>query len=107
MNGYTSYNSPKVYILDKRLPITCRIPLQLRISLSVKMKSAIAAAALFAASASAQLYDLPSNNHSCVIQPSYRSCSKKANPLFADTCCVETFGGLVLATQVSKLHSGN
>jgi hypothetical protein len=38
-------------------------------------------------------------NHTCAIQPEYLSCSVLANPLRADSCCVETFGGLVLSTQ--------
>ena len=63
------------------------------------MKTTIATAA-FAATATASLYQGISNqNHTCVIQPAYRSCSPKANPLHVDTCCVETYGGLLLQTQ--------
>lgn len=47
----------------------------------------------------AALYDTSTANHSCVLEPAYRSCSAKANPSSVDTCCVETFGGLLLATQ--------
>lgn len=49
--------------------------------------------------AKAALYNTSTANHSCVLEPAYRSCSAKANPSSVDTCCVETFGGLLLATQ--------
>ncbi|EME82494.1 uncharacterized protein MYCFIDRAFT_189121 [Pseudocercospora fijiensis CIRAD86] len=39
------------------------------------------------------------SNHTCVLDPAYLSCSAKANPADVDTCCVETYGGLLLATQ--------
>lgn len=60
-----------------------------------------AAAAVLIGSATAQLYPISSENHTCAIQPAYKSCSPKAVPENVDTCCVETFGGLVLQTQVS------
>lgn len=67
----------------------------------------ITASALTAASASAQLYPGQSNeNHSCVIVPDYQSCSPQANPLTVDSCCVETFGGLVLLTQFWDVYTG-
>ena len=60
----------------------------------------ITAAALFAGTASAALYANTSTyNHTCAIQPQYLSCSSRAHPAYADTCCTETFGGLFLATQ--------
>ena len=34
------------------------------------------------------------------------SCSADANPTTVDTCCVETFGGLVLSTQFWDTHTG-
>ena len=34
------------------------------------------------------------------------SCSADANPADVDTCCVETFGGLVLATQFWDTYTG-
>ncbi|KAK4501586.1 hypothetical protein PRZ48_007395 [Zasmidium cellare] len=63
------------------------------------MKSTLTFAAAFAGSASAALYNISPDNHTCVLQPQYLSCSAKANPKTVDTCCTETFGGLVLATQ--------
>ncbi|EME43417.1 hypothetical protein DOTSEDRAFT_153940 [Dothistroma septosporum NZE10] len=58
------------------------------------------ATATFAATASAALYPgLSTQNHTCAIQPAYRSCSPNASPSLVDTCCVETYGGLLLATQ--------
>jgi ribonuclease T2 len=62
------------------------------------MRYTIPIAAL-AATAHAKLYDIGTDNHTCVLEPAYRSCSAKANPADVDTCCVETFGGLVLLTQ--------
>lgn len=58
-------------------------------------------AVVFAGSAAAQLYPILNENHTCAIQPAYRSCSSKAVPENVDSCCVETFGGLVLETQVN------
>lgn len=58
-----------------------------------------------AALASAQLYDITADNHSCVLEPAFRSCSAKANPASVDTCCVETFGGLVLLTQFWNVYA--
>ncbi|KJX99514.1 ribonuclease t2 like protein [Zymoseptoria brevis] len=72
------------------------------------MRSAIVITGLLAASTSAELYSgLSQNDHSCSIQPAYRSCSKKANPASADTCCTETFGGLILSTQFWDTWSEN
>lgn len=51
------------------------------------------------ATASAQLYDTSTDNHTCVLEPAFLSCSAQATPSNVDTCCVETFGGLVLLTQ--------
>lgn len=67
--------------------------------------STATAVAAFAVAASAQLYPVPTDNHTCVLQPAYKSCSTKAIPANVDTCCVETFGGLVLQTQVIKRPS--
>ena len=44
------------------------------------------------------------NNH--VVVPQYLSCSAEANHLTVDSCCVETFGGLVLATQFWDTYTG-
>jgi len=60
---------------------------------------ALLAAASAIAPASASLYGESKDNHTCVLVPEYLSCSVKADPAKTDSCCVETFGGLVLATQ--------
>jgi ribonuclease T2 len=36
----------------------------------------------------------------------YLSCSRHANPAFTDSCCTETFGGLVLSTQFWDTYTG-
>lgn len=69
------------------------------------MKSAVSTAALAATLAAApalasSLYGESPDNHTCVLVPDYLSCSAMASPNRTDSCCVETFGGLVLATQV-------
>lgn len=55
---------------------------------------------------SAQLYGQSNENHTCVLVPDYQSCSSKANPLTVDSCCVETFGGLLLLTQFWDIYTG-
>ncbi|KAF2467449.1 ribonuclease T2 [Lindgomyces ingoldianus] len=47
----------------------------------------------------AQLYPGQSPvNHTCLLQPSLLSCPPQ-NPSIVDSCCTETFGGLLLSTQ--------
>ncbi|KAF1983703.1 ribonuclease T2 [Aulographum hederae CBS 113979] len=45
------------------------------------------------------LYGESSLNHTCVLEPTLLSCSAATYEPGVDTCCAETFGGLVLATQ--------
>ena len=45
-------------------------------------------------------------NHTCSLQTSVLSCSPLADPARSDSCCVETFGGLVLATQLWQTYTG-
>jgi ribonuclease T2 len=53
-----------------------------------------------------QLYPGTSNlNHTCAIQPALLSCPPQ-NPLDVDTCCTETFGGLLLSTQFWSTYTG-
>jgi len=61
--------------------------------------SPLLAAAFVAAPAAASLYKESSLNHTCAIQPSFRSCSAYAYPNKTDSCCTETYGGLLLQTQ--------
>jgi hypothetical protein len=69
---------------------------------SIKMRTTftkIGAAALLASTASAQLYPGQSKlNHTCQLQTPLLSCPS-SDPSKVDSCCVETFGGLVLSTQ--------
>lgn len=50
----------------------------------------------FAAPAFASLYGESVDNHTCVLVPDYLSCSAKATAGHVDSCCVETYGGLLL-----------
>ncbi|KIW49332.1 hypothetical protein, variant [Exophiala xenobiotica] len=69
-------------------------------------KHAAFAAALLTSVAHASLYGESNANHTCVLEPSILSCSAGANPLKADTCCTETFGGLLLSTQFWSTYTG-
>jgi len=70
------------------------------------MKYSIATVTAFIASATASLYGESDLNHTCILQPNYLSCSKQANPTTVDSCCVETYGGLVLQTQYWDINTG-
>ncbi|KAI1608042.1 ribonuclease T2 [Exophiala viscosa] len=69
------------------------------------IKYAALAAALLS-SAQASLYGESNVNHTCVLEPQILSCSSGANAATADTCCTETFGGLVLSTQYWQTYTG-
>ncbi|CAI6271656.1 unnamed protein product [Periconia digitata] len=63
------------------------------------------AVALLATTASAQLYPGQSNlNHTCLLQKPLLSCPEQ-DPTLVDSCCVETFGGLLLTTQLWYTHT--
>ncbi|KAH7059050.1 ribonuclease T2-like protein [Macrophomina phaseolina] len=69
--------------------------------------SSTAAALLLASrTASAALYNTSSLNHTCQLTDPVLSCSAAAQPGLTDTCCTETFGGLVLATQFWDTYTG-
>ncbi|KAI6370175.1 hypothetical protein MCOR25_004256 [Pyricularia grisea] len=73
------------------------------------MKSSFVVLAIAARLTSAVLYPETSvNNHTCAIQDSKSvlSCSAKAVPGVSDSCCVETFGGLLLFTQFWNTYTG-
>ncbi|QIX01458.1 hypothetical protein AMS68_006975 [Peltaster fructicola] len=70
------------------------------------MKSVAVIAALTATATAALYPGVSKLNHTCFLQKEYLSCSKKANPLTVDTCCVETYGGLVLQTQFWDTYTG-
>ncbi|OJD29509.1 ribonuclease t2 [Diplodia corticola] len=57
--------------------------------------------------AAAALYSNTSTlNHTCQLTDPIQSCSVAAQPGLTDTCCTETFGGLVLATQFWDTYTG-
>ncbi|KAK5694852.1 hypothetical protein LTR97_009443 [Elasticomyces elasticus] len=72
------------------------------------MKNQMTAIALaLAGSAAASLYSSTSDvNHTCILVPDYLSCSSDANPATVDSCCVETYGGLLLQTQYWDTYTG-
>ena len=72
------------------------------------MKSHVAAAtALLTATTTASLYGESDQNHTCILYPDYLSCSAQADPSKVDSCCVETFGGLLVSTQYWDTYSTN
>ncbi|KAF2874822.1 ribonuclease T2-like protein [Massariosphaeria phaeospora] len=63
-------------------------------------------AILLASAASAQLYpDQSPLNHTCALQEPLLSCPPQ-DPSLVDSCCVETFGGLLLTTQFWDTYTG-
>ncbi|KAG9779101.1 ribonuclease T2, partial [Aureobasidium melanogenum] len=66
----------------------------------------LAAALLSSAAVQASLYGESNVNHTCVLEPSILSCSSQANPANVDSCCTETYGGLVLSTQFWQTWTG-
>ncbi|GIZ47561.1 hypothetical protein CKM354_001064900 [Cercospora kikuchii] len=71
----------------------------------MRSTSLVAIAAAFTTASASTLYDISNENHTCVLDPAYLSCSASANPKNVDTCCVETFGGLVLLTQFWNVYA--
>ena len=70
------------------------------------MRGTFTAAALLAGAANAQLYPGQSKlNHTCQLQKPLLSCPSQ-NVTDVDSCCVETFGGLVLSTQFWSTYTG-
>ncbi|KAJ4287170.1 hypothetical protein N0V90_012568 [Kalmusia sp. IMI 367209] len=70
------------------------------------MRSTFAATAVLASTASAQLYpDQSPYNHTCELQNPLLSCPPQ-DPSLVDSCCVETFGGLLLSTQFWSTYTG-
>ncbi|KAI2628438.1 ribonuclease T2 family protein [Xylaria nigripes] len=46
------------------------------------------------------------DNHTCSLVKPVLSCSPQAQPDLVDTCCTETFGGLILQTQFWDTYTG-
>jgi ribonuclease T2 len=89
----------------------------------MRFQLAASGALLLSAPAVASLYGESNVNHTCVLSEYSQlmvgglqanqalgkpilSCSAKANPLEVDTCCTETFGGLLLQTQIWSTYTG-
>jgi len=76
------------------------------------MHSALYLSLAAAASVQAVLYPGQSNlNHTCIVPTMPQaagvlSCSPLANASRVDSCCVETYGGLLLATQFWDTYTG-
>ncbi|ESZ98599.1 ribonuclease T2 [Sclerotinia borealis F-4128] len=54
----------------------------------------------------ASLYGESNLNHTCELKTPHLSCSRNASPSITDSCCTETFGGLVLSTQFWDTYTG-
>ncbi|KAL9621974.1 MAG: hypothetical protein Q9160_003636 [Pyrenula sp. 1 TL-2023] len=52
------------------------------------------------------LYNESPENHTCALSPPVLSCSPAATPSLTDSCCSETFGGLLLSTQFWDTRTG-
>ncbi|KAI0199198.1 ribonuclease T2 family protein [Astrocystis sublimbata] len=67
----------------------------------------VLALALFSQGVLGGLYPgLSTANHTCSLVEPVLSCSDKAQPGLVDTCCAETYGGLVLQTQFWNTYTG-
>ncbi|KAL3423152.1 Ribonuclease Le2 [Phlyctema vagabunda] len=78
----------------------------MKLSPSTAAAGIIASGALLLDVATASLYGQSNLNHTCPIKQQYLSCSAFAQPNVTDSCCTETFGGLVLATQFWDTYTG-
>lgn len=72
----------------------------------VAVSFAVVAATVLAGVAQASLYNESSVNHTCFLEPLVLSCSAQAQPNLVDTCCTETYGGLLLSTQFWSTWTG-
>ncbi|ORY63220.1 ribonuclease T2-like protein [Pseudomassariella vexata] len=54
----------------------------------------------------AGLYNESTVNHTCALSPPVLSCSSGAVPGLVDTCCTETYGGLLISTQIWDTYTG-
>jgi ribonuclease T2 len=71
-------------------------------------QGAILAVAGLARLAKAGLYpDMSYDNHTCVLSDPILSCSDQADPDKVDTCCTETFGGLVVSLKMVASYDLN
>ncbi|KAJ9608163.1 hypothetical protein H2200_007151 [Cladophialophora chaetospira] len=70
------------------------------------LKKCVALAVAVTTTAQASLYNETKVNHTCILDPLVLSCSKQAQPNLVDTCCTETYGGLLLSTQFWSTYTG-
>ncbi|KAF2964271.1 hypothetical protein GQX73_g9287 [Xylaria multiplex] len=67
----------------------------------------VLALALFSQGVLGGLYPgLSTANHTCSLAKPILSCSDGAQPGLVDTCCTETYGGLILQTQFWNTYTG-
>lgn len=71
----------------------------------MKLQITVSGAVLLSA-AYASLYNESSSNHTCILSPLLLSCSPGTVPSKVDSCCAETYGGLVLSTQFWDTYTG-
>lgn len=72
------------------------------VALAAVVREASASAPVF----SRGLYNESTANHTCQLYDPILSCSAGAQASLTDSCCTETFGGLVLATQFWDVYTG-
>ncbi|KAI1436347.1 ribonuclease T2 family protein [Xylaria sp. CBS 124048] len=70
------------------------------------MQRALALSVLSQGALAALYPGLTTANHTCSLVNPVLSCSKDAQPGLVDTCCTETFGGLILQTQFWNTYTG-
>ncbi|KAI1123757.1 ribonuclease T2 family protein [Nemania abortiva] len=67
----------------------------------------VLALAIFSQGVLGGLYPgLSTANHTCSLVEPVLSCSSRAEPDLVDTCCAETYGGLILQTQFWNTYTG-
>ncbi|TVY58979.1 Ribonuclease T2-like 1-A [Lachnellula cervina] len=73
----------------------------------MQLLTATAVSSMLVGVSQALLYPGQSNlNHTCQLQTPFLSCSANAYPNITDSCCTETYGGLVLSTQLWNTYTG-
>ena len=73
----------------------------------IALKAASVATAVAVTHAATLYSNVTKANHTCALKPSMWSCSLQAMDLAnLDTCCTETFGGLVAQTQFWDTYTG-
>jgi hypothetical protein len=112
LNGHDGEKVVNIYSSTcSESQVSCQVLVNSSLLSIVKLKmrtftAQVGVAALFVGTASAQLYPGQSKlNHTCQLQKPLLSCPS-SDPSKVDSCCVETFGGLLLSTQFWNTNSG-